>query len=166
MHAGGRPPKPVEQKRLAGNPGKRPLPEAIVALPVPMNSIPKTPRGLKTTGRFVWKRLWTAGRAWLSDSTDYDIVLRLAQAHDERDELRKVLEDEGRFAVGSQGQPVSHPAVAQIRALEQLMTRYEGLCGLNPSDRSRLGLAEVTRVSKLDEFLSRKNRVTEVELDA
>lgn len=163
---GGRPPKPVEQKRLAGNPGRRPLPEPLIALPVPANTIPKTPRGLKSPGRSVWKRLWSVGRAWLSDTTDYDLVLRLAQAHDERDELRRVIDKDGYFATGSQGQTVSHPAVAQIRALEQLMTRYEGLCGFTPSDRSRLGLAEVTRVSKLDEFLSRRNRVTEVELDA
>jgi hypothetical protein len=29
----GRPPKPVEQKRRAGNPGKRPLPETTIAIP-------------------------------------------------------------------------------------------------------------------------------------
>jgi P27 family predicted phage terminase small subunit len=154
--AGGRPPKPVEQKRLAGNPGKRPLPEPISILPVQAHTIPKAPRGLGPAGRRCWRRIWALGRAWISETSDLDIATRLAEAHDERQSLRETIAEQGYFTTGSQGQVVSHPAVAQIRALEQLMTRYESLCGLTPSDRSRLGVAEVTRMSKLDDFLSRR----------
>lgn len=48
----------------------------------------------------------------------------------------------------------ANPAVVQLRKLEELITRYEGLCGFTPSDRSRLGLAQMKAASALDEFLS------------
>jgi P27 family predicted phage terminase small subunit len=118
---------------------------------------PPPPKGLKKPGRTMWERVWNAGKTWLSPQTDYDILERLARAHDEEEMLRARLRKDGHFTVGSTGQIVSHPAVAQLRTLELHMTRWESLCGLNPSDRSRLGLAEVKKVSALESFLSKQN---------
>ncbi len=50
----------------------------------------------------------------------------------------------------------ANPAVQQLRKLEELITRYEGLCGFTPSDRSRLGLAEVKAASALDQLMARQ----------
>ncbi len=48
----GRPPKPVEQKRRAGNPGKRPLPDVVI--PIPTSAIaPEPHRPLGSAGRHV-----------------------------------------------------------------------------------------------------------------
>lgn len=47
----------------------------------------------------------------------------------------------------------ANPAVQQLRKLEELIVRMEGLCGFTPSDRTRLGLAQVKVRSALDEFL-------------
>jgi P27 family predicted phage terminase small subunit len=152
---GGRPPKPIEQKRLLGNPGKRALPEPLTILPA-STLVPTAPRGLKKPGKDAWRRLWTAGRAWLSPDGDLGVLTRLAQAYDEREELRAIIDKDGRFATGSMGQLTSHPAVDQLRALEAQMTRWEALCGFTPSDRSKLGYAEVKRVSRLEEFLARR----------
>src|SRR3954471_23075621 len=118
----GPPPIPTERKRALGNPGKG-------ALAVPSQSLapigdrpPKVPSGLKRQGRQAWSRLWGLGRAWLSPVTDLEIITRLCQGYDERTELTAVIRAEGRFVRGSMGQTVSHPAVAQLRALEALLT--------------------------------------------
>lgn len=84
-------------------------------------------------------------------------MVRLCQGYDERDALRKIIKSEGYTTVGSTGQTVAHPAVGMVRQLEAQITRWESLCGFTPSDRSRLGMAEVQRVSKLDAFLSRRS---------
>lgn len=226
----GRPPKPTEQKRRLGNPGGRPLPEPVSAIVPAPDQVPAPPRGLRRVGREVWIRLWSVGYAWLSRQTDWDLMVRLCQAHDERAQLMKVIrvsrmtddletlalvlderedgDDEepepdagavirllfkrirsleerleqrdgavageqakpaakrkrgrapltGYFSLGSTGQLVLHPAVRSLRVLEGEIRRLESLCGFNPSDRSRLGLAEVKKVSKLEELLERRAR--------
>src|SRR5437868_1019031 len=100
----GRPSKPTELKRRTGNPGRRPLPNPISVLPVIQNGPPPTPKGLGPSGRKLWKRAWALGRVWLSPTTDLDILTRLAQAHDERDMLRKTIVEEGYFTTGSMNQ--------------------------------------------------------------
>jgi P27 family predicted phage terminase small subunit len=79
---------------------------------------------------------------------------RLCRGYDERDQLLRIIRRDGRFVAGSQGQPVHHPAVKQLRELEEQLTRLESLCGFTPSDRTRLGLAEVKRQTALQEFLA------------
>src|SRR5690242_19646721 len=68
----GRPPTPTERKRRTGNPGHRPLPEPVVELAA-VAAIPAPPATLGDVGAAVWDRLWTAGQAWLSPTTDLDI---------------------------------------------------------------------------------------------
>lgn len=153
----GPPPQPIERKRLLGNPGKQALSERIIALPA-ATVAPKAPRSLGKEGREAWKRLWGVGRSWLQPESDFGLMLRLCEAWDERAILKRLIEDEGRVATGSMGQPVTHPAVDQLRSLDNQITRYEALCGFTPADRSRLGLAEVKRVSRLEEFLARRQR--------
>lgn len=151
----GRPPKPVEMKRRNGNPGKRPLPEPVLLLPG-ITEVPEAPSSLRKIGRDAWDRLWSVGQPWLSIRTDWDIMVRLCEAHDERAMLRKEVKKVGRYSTGSQGQLVTHPAVEQLRTIENLITRWESLCGFTPSDRSRLGMAEVARMSKMDELIARR----------
>src|SRR5262245_10342976 len=133
----GRPPKPVEQKRRAGNPGHRPLGTAAAVIPSAELAVPAYPSGLRKLGKATWDRLWRVGGAWLSPSTDWDIMVRLCQAHDERAELRRDIRKKGRYTTGSMGQEVTHPAVLQLRTVEGLITRWESLCGFTPADRAR-----------------------------
>ena len=150
----GRPPKPVELKRLQGNPGKRALPAPVVMLPA--GDPPPMPVTFGPVAREAWQRLWANCGAWWSPTTDLAIVERLCEAYQERANLRAVIDEEGYFARGSQWQPVTHPAVLQVRALEGHITRWEGLCHLNPSDRGRAGYNQIKTASKLDAFLSRR----------
>lgn len=152
----GPPPLPVERKRARGNPGKRKLPDPTVPVLVSAASLPKPPDSLLDAGQAVWDRLWTAGQGWLSPTTDLDIMTRLCEAHDLREAMLSELNTQGFCVEGSTGQIRVHPLLDKVMALEALMTKYEGLCGFTPADRSRLGLAEVKRASKLDELRARR----------
>lgn len=124
----------------------------------PSGPAPKPPRGLEKSGRAAWRRLWDAGASWLSPASDYAILERLCRGYDELERWRQRIEQDGAMINGSQHQQVIHPGVAAMRTLEMHLTRWESLCGFTPSDRSRLGLSEVRRVSELDEFLDRRAR--------
>jgi len=136
----GRPPKPIEVKRMLGNPGKRPLPEAsnIVLLPA-VNEIPEPNRKLFEFGRELWDRVWTMGHTWLSYSTDLDLLLIVCEQLDERAKLRTKVWNDGR----------SDERKA-LRQLEKQIVENLSLLGFTPTDRSRLGIAEVRKLSKLE----------------
>ena len=141
----GRPPKPIEQKRLTGNPGKRSLPDRneIVLLPSAYE-IPEPHRPLHKPGLELWERIWGMAQNWLSPSTDKEILLITCELLDERWNLRiKVLRD---------NRPEERKA---LRELDRQLVTNLSLLGFTPTDRSRLGVAEVKRQSKLEELRSR-----------
>lgn len=153
----GPPRQPLELKRRRGNPGKEKLPAVAETVPLaPADGVPPVPITLQAAGRAAWERLWVAGRVWLSPQTDLDVLTRLCEYHDEREAIRAELASTGYLVAGSMGQQRINPLVNALRAVESQMTKLEGLCGFNPSDRSRLGYAEVKARSKLDELLAKQ----------
>ena len=155
----GRPPKPTEQKRLLGNPGHRPLPNA----PMPGEGLPAvsnipTPPPLGFDGLELWNRIWSAGKSWLSPEADYQIVVMLCQAQDETEEIRRVLAigEEKRYYVLANGQQVTSPLVKQLKELRVQMTGWLASLGYSPTDRARLGVGEVRQVDELDELERRR----------
>ena len=146
---------PNEKKRMLGNLGKRPLPEPVVELQG-VSAVPTVPESLGEAGTEVLERLWRYASAWLSPTTDLEVIVRYCQALDERKMYREVLERDGYFSTGSKGQPVIHPAQKALREIDAQLLRYENVLGLTPADRSRLGYAEIKKASKLQELLSAK----------
>jgi hypothetical protein len=136
----GRPPKPTEQKRLIGNPGKRPLPETsnLILLPA-VNEVPQPTRKLFQYGQELWDRVWTMGHTWLSYSTDLDLLLIVCEQLDERAKLRTLVWNSGRTDERK-----------ALRQLEKQIVENLSLLGFTPTDRSRLGIAEVKKLSKLE----------------
>jgi hypothetical protein len=136
----GRPPKPIEQKRLIGNPGKRPLPETsnLILLPA-VNEVPQPTRKLFEYGQELWDRVWTMGHTWLSYSTDLDLLLIVCEQLDERAKLRTLVWNNGRTDERK-----------ALRQLEKQIVENLSLLGFTPTDRSRLGIAEVKKLSKLE----------------
>jgi hypothetical protein len=142
----GRPPVPVERKRATGNPGKRPLPERgqVVQLDAAVD-IPTPPRPLGPAGLALWDRAWKAARHWLSPATDIEILLMVAEQVDERVALRmRVIRD---------GNPEDRKA---LRDVDRQVVAGLSLLGFTPTDRSRLGLAEVKAQSKLEELRAKR----------
>ena len=146
MAAVGRPPKPIEQKRLLGNPGKRALPAegSLQELPRAIYT-PEPARPLVKYGRELWDRVWDSGANWISPNTDVELLLMTCEMVDERWNLRvKVMQD---------GQAKDRRG---LRELDRLIISNLSLLGFSPSDRTRLGVAEVKRQTKLENLLERK----------
>ena len=147
MSQRGRPPKPVEQKRLLGNPGRRPLPDvAEVAVIAGASSVPEPARSLGSDGFTMWHRVWSAGIPWLSPHTDVELLLILCESVDERTALLE--------RVLSSGDNSDRRA---LRALNSEISSALSLLGFTPTDRTRLGLAEVKRESRLEELQRRRD---------
>lgn len=144
----GRPPKPIEQKRLAGNPGKRALPKSgeVIVLPS-AGKLPEPHRPLLEPGQELWDRVWTMGQTWLSPNTDVELLLMTCELLDERWNLRvRVMRDQ------------RAEERKQLRELDRQLVANLSLLGFTPTDRSRLGVAEVKRQSKLEQLrASQKN---------
>jgi len=146
MATRGRPPKPVEQKRLLGNPGHRPLPDQdMVAIIPAITEKPEPDRPLGKPGREMWDRVWDTGATWISPSTDIELLLITCELVDERWSLRaKVLQTEDR------------QLRRQLHDLTRIIIGNLSLLGFTPTDRSRMGVAEVKTQSKLEEMLIRR----------
>jgi len=144
----GRPPKPIEQKRLTGNPGKRTLPDQkeLVLLPSAYD-IPEPSRKLFPPGLELWERVWGMGQTWISPTTDVDLLLMTCELLDERSQLRAQVINNNR--------PDERKA---LRDLDRQLVANLSLLGFTPTDRSRLGVAEVKRQSKLEELRSRASQ--------
>jgi hypothetical protein len=142
-------PKPVEQKRLLGNPGKRPLPRTGTLVALPGASDPPEPaRPLGAAGRALWERLWRSPASrWLARDVDAEAVLMLCEQADERVALRVTVLRDGDWR-----------ARAALRALDAQVAAGLGALGLNPVDRARLALAEVRPANRLDELVARRSR--------
>jgi len=128
----GRPPKPIEQKRLAGNPGKRRLPSGTeLALVAPVQ------RGaLDLRADEVLDAVLGKGVAWLSETDGPKLVI-LREQLEERQSLR----DAVLAGTGDR---------RALRDLEKQIAEALSLLGFDPAARSRLGLAEVKAASKLE----------------
>jgi DNA modification methylase len=140
----GRPSKPIEQKRLLGNPGKRAMPSNTLALPMATET-PVPSRPLLKYGQQLWDKVWDAGVNWISPNTDIELLLMTCEMVDERWNLRiKVMQtDDTTMRKG-------------LRDLDRQLVTNLSLMGFTPSDRSRLGVAEVKAQSKLEELMERK----------
>jgi hypothetical protein len=145
----GRPPKPVEQKRMLGNPGKRSLPSSseIIVMDQALET-PEPPRPLLKYGRDLWDRVWGMGATWVSQKTDIELLVMTCEMVDERWNLRvNVMQtNDPRLRRG-------------LRELDRQIVSNLSLLGFTPSDRSRLGVAEVKAKSKLQEMMERAERL-------
>jgi phage terminase small subunit len=149
----GRPPKPLEIKRATGNPGKRKLPEPISIVPAQDGPL-DAPDGLGAAGERLWADIWRDGARWLAPSDAILVELACKSA----DMLARLLGAlPGEMVTESKtGVLRMHPIHAEIRAWQRELTAQLSLLGFSPTDRTRLGLAEVKRMSGLAELLGRR----------
>ena len=165
----GRPPKPIEVHRRNGNPSKKNLP----AVPVPEfalavvndGELPEPPKTLSEFGRAYWLMFWDAGRRHLSEKHDAALIERLCLAFDQVARIEQWLgTDVTRwFYETANGQLVTHPLIKQKSELNAQITAWLSLLGFTPSDRARLGLAEIRVANELDQFRRRNTKVVDAE---
>ena len=143
----GRPSKPVEVKRKLGNPGQRRLPDqSQIQMFEPIVSIPEPYRPLLKYGREFWDKVWVNGLQWISVNTDSELLLMTCELIDERWNLRVRVMQSNDWR--------------ERRALRELDSRIISnlsLMGFTPADRSKLGVAEVKAISKMEALKRRAN---------
>lgn len=138
-------PIPNEVKRRRGNPGKKRLPSegSLTVMPT-SRTAPKPPRPLGPLGMDFWERTWDAGYVWMSPSSDIDMLLLACELLDERAALREEVLAEGDWRQRS-----------ALRAMDKQLIDIYSLLGFSPTDRTRLGVAEVRVEDDLEAFRRR-----------
>jgi phage terminase small subunit len=139
----GPPRTPREKTRALGNPGHRAGMDKDAPIVMPgQRTPPKPPRSLGKDGKQLWDRAWSLAHTWLSPQTDLDLLLLTCEALDEREALRKLVMagDADRFDRGA------------LRALDKQIVDSLGSLGMTPTDRARLGVAEVKIEDDLEAF--------------
>lgn len=144
------PPKPIELRRKLGNPGKQALPNENETILIPaIDEIPEPHRQLFDAGLELWNRTWSMGQLWISPKTDVELLLMTCEMLDERVRLRAFVWNN----------PDAWRERKALRELEKNITNSLSLLGFTPTDRTRLGVAEVKAKSKLEELRAkRENR--------
>ena len=130
-------PKPTALKKLAGNPGRRALNEREPQYD--LRSV-RVPRGrLNADGKRIWRsiapRLADVG---LLTEVDKPALEMMCLHYQVVLEASRIIEKRGIIALGSQGQPVAHPAVTSLNTSSTAFRRWATEFGLTPSSRTRL----------------------------
>ena len=161
---------PIERKRLKGSRirtglAASPMPETALAL-VDMAVVPVVPKGLGKIGEQYWTVLWTGGRRHLSELHDGPLMGRLCRNYQKIYDLELWLGDDvtTRWYTSPNGQIVTHPAVKQIEQMDAQCTAWMCLLGFTPSDRARLGLAEIRVANELDSYRQRNSNLVDAEV--
>ena len=151
----GRPPKPTEMKRKTGNPGKRPLPALASVTTLPQAS-EQAPQHLTEKSQELWTRLRQTA-FWISN-TDQSNLQLLCEKLDRRDEFIAKLQASDFVLFTDKGYAYANPLVGMISTIETEITKLFSLLGLTPTDRTRLGVAEVKARSALDDLIAKRNQ--------
>jgi P27 family predicted phage terminase small subunit len=142
----GRKPTPIEQRVRQGNPQRRPLPAPVVVGERVDQLEP--PADLPEEAREAWREVVPK----LSESGLLQGVDRLAlelmfTQYARAKQAGRVVAEQGHVALGSTGQITEHPSMATERNATNLFAKFMEQYGLTPVARTRLGLAELERVS-------------------
>lgn len=149
----GRPPVPTERKRKLGNPGKRTLPavgESEALTPVTLDA----PAHLGEAGASMYRRV-TAGAVWLAE-TDKPTLELLCEKIDRREEMRRQLAKTDLVLYTDKAYAYPNPLVGMLSTIETEISKLFSALGLTPTDRTRMGLAEVKARNAFEEMLARK----------
>lgn len=149
----GRPPVPAERKRKLGNPGARPLPDPATvhdAAPVTMTA----PAHLGPSGAELFSRIVT-GAAWLAE-TDRPTLELLCEKVDRRALMKAQLDRSEMVLFTDKAYAYPNPLVGMLSTIETEIAKLFGALGLTPTDRTRMGLAEVKARNAFEDFLAKK----------
>lgn len=138
------PAKPIEQKRLLGNPGKK-------ALPQPSQYIEggyiSPLRELHSAGESLWNAAMTTGQQWIARNSDTQLLQITCEQMDRRAYLMEAWKSN----------PTDKNLLMRLAEIEKSIASNLSLLGFTPTDRSRLGLAEIKAKSKLQELLEKND---------
>lgn len=149
----GPPPQPIERKRRLGNPGKQKLPAldavgAVEALPT------AAPDHLGPDGQALWDHV-VQGAVWLAE-TDRPLLVMLCEKADRRAMFVRLLADSAPVLFTDKDYAYPNPLVGMLSTIETEIARLFSALGLTPTDRTRMGVAEVKARNAFEEMLARR----------
>jgi hypothetical protein len=101
---------------------------------------------LGEAGRALWDSVFSEGELWISPRTDVAWLQVVCELLDRREVLKAEW----------MADPTNRPVNMSLLETEKLLQSGLGLLGFTPTDRSRLGVAEVKAKSKLEELMERR----------
>lgn len=149
----GRPPVPTERKRKLGNPGQRSMPDlADTHAVAPVTDT--APAHLGPTGADMYRRV-TSGAAWLAE-TDKPTLELLCEKVDRREQMKAQLARSDLVLFTDKMYAYPNPLVGMLSTIETEIAKLFSALGLTPTDRTRMGLAEVKARNAFEDFLAKK----------
>jgi hypothetical protein len=137
-------PAELKAKRGTLRPEER---RVIESAPVIEGGYLKPFRPLEYAGLQLWDSVFKYGELWIARRTDTHLLLMTCEQLDRREQIKALIAETNDWHL-----------FKQLNDLERLISSNLGLLGFTPSDRTRLGLAEVKAQSKLEELLARKGQ--------
>ena len=146
---------PTELKRALGNPGKRPLPKPLVIIDR-VDASTDPPATLQDEGAAEWRHI-LATAPWIGPSDIRELRL-YCEALDRRAHLLAELASQGWVLYTDKGYAYQNPAAGALATTEAQITKWMSSLGLTPSDRGRLGVAEVKAQSALERIRANRTK--------
>lgn len=149
----GPPPQPTERKRKLGNPGKQKLPDLADTYAIaPVTE--SVPAHLGPIGADMYQRV-TAGAVWLAE-TDKPTLELLCEKLDRRAQMKDQLSRSEMVLFTDKAYAYPNPLVGMLSTIETEIAKLFSALGLTPTDRTRMGLAEVKARNAFEDFLAKK----------
>lgn len=136
------PPKPAELKRQLGNPGRRPIAQPLTYVE---GGYVSPARPLEFAGQQLWDAAMKTGETWIARNSDTQLLLLTCEQMDRRMELIAKIHETSEWRL-----------YRALHDLEKMISTNLSMLGFTPTDRTRLGIAEVKVQSKLEELMDRK----------
>lgn len=148
-------PKLAETRALEGGTGgngvisHRAVPPVITLAPkLDATHIPEPPDDIPEEGKQLWRDVVPfLAEVNVVQEIDLPAVKAMCVAYAQMERARRVLDEQGYFALGSTGQMTEHPAKRIHDTSSALWLRYAQEFGLTTMARTRLGLLDVQRKS-------------------
>jgi hypothetical protein len=141
------PAKPLEMKRLTGNPGKRSLPSLNDTFELEGGYVPPH-RDLGDAGLALWDRVFAAGKTWVSRQSDTEALMIVCKQLDRQVMLERQVD----------AAPDDFHLLRQLLELEKAIMSGLGQLGFTVEARSRLGLAEIKAKSAFETLMAERAR--------
>ena len=138
------PAKPLELKRIQGNPGQRKLPDIASTFEVE-GGYQEPHRELGEAGQKLWDRVFAHGSTWVG-RTDVEALMIVCQQLDRQVLLQDMVANT----------PDDFHLLRQLLELEKAIMSNLGQLGFTVDARAKLGLAEIKAQSAFERLMSER----------
>jgi len=119
-----------------------------------LNPLLSKPLHLSDAGQKMWLDV-RAMAPWIAN-TDARLLVELCEKMDKKYELKEKLAASDYVLYTDKGYAYANPLFGMLNTVENDIVKLLSLLGLTPTDRSKLGVAEVKAKGKLEALLEQK----------